>query len=61
MLTVKAVASRLKVQPQTAYRWTSAGKLEGIKIEGILRIEEEAYNRFVGKHNRNDDNNTVVE
>ncbi len=51
MLTIREIAERLKVHPQTVYRWIYTGKLEAIKINGILRVEEEAYNRFVGKHN----------
>ena len=48
-LTVNEIAERLKVHPQTVYRWIYAKKLEALKIDGILRIEEEAYNRFLRK------------
>jgi excisionase family DNA binding protein len=49
VLTVKDVAEKLKVHPQSVYRWIYAGKLEAIKIHGVLRIEEKAYERFIHK------------
>jgi len=50
MLTVNQVAEKLKVHPQTVYRWIYKGKLKAMKIDGIVRIKEEAYNRFIGEH-----------
>jgi len=47
MLTVRDIAEKLKVTPQTVYRWIYSGKLEAIKINGVLRVEEEAYERFI--------------
>ena len=47
LLTISEVAERLKVHPQTVYRWIYKGKLEARKIDGILRIDEEAYYRFI--------------
>ena len=49
MITVNEVAERLRVKPLTVYRWIKAGKLDALKIDGILRIEEKAYARFIGK------------
>ena len=49
MLKVNEVAERLRVKPLTVYRWIKSGKLVAIKIDGILRIEDEAYARFIGK------------
>ena len=49
LLTVKEVAARLKVHPLTVYRWIAKGRLQALRIDGILRIEEEAYNRLLGK------------
>ncbi|MBA7615642.1 hypothetical protein ES703_22927 [subsurface metagenome] len=48
MLTVREIAENLKVHPQTVYRWIYAGKLKAIKLNGVLRVEEEEYNRFIG-------------
>jgi len=50
LLTVKHVADRLKVSRYTVYRWISKGKLNAIRIDGILRIEEEAFNELLRKH-----------
>lgn len=47
MLTVNEVAERLKVHPQTVYRWIYTGKLKSIKIEGGVRITEEQYEEFI--------------
>jgi len=52
MLKVKEVATMLKVHPQTVYRWIYAKKLEALKIDGILRIEEKAYEKFIRKTNK---------
>lgn len=47
MLTIDDIAQRLKVHPQTVYRWIYAGKLKAVKISGIVRITEEAYENFI--------------
>ena len=47
MLKVSEVAERLRVKPLTVYRWIRDGKLVAIKIDGILRIEDEAYAQFI--------------
>ena len=47
MLTVNEVANKLRVTPRTIYRWIKAGKLDAIKLGGVVRIEEDAYNRFI--------------
>ena len=49
MLKVNEVAERLRVKPLTVYRWIKSGKLVAIKIDGILRIEDEVYAQFIGK------------
>lgn len=48
MLTVNEVAEKLKVHPQTVYRWIYAGKLRAVKINGLVRITEEEFKKFVG-------------
>ena len=49
MLTVKEVADRLKVSRFTVYRWINKGRLKALRIDGILRVEEEAYNELIEK------------
>ncbi|MFA5385907.1 MAG: helix-turn-helix domain-containing protein [Eubacteriales bacterium] len=49
MLTVEEVASRLKVTARTVYRWIDEGKLKALKIQGVVRITEEAYSEFINK------------
>ena len=49
LLKVNEVADRLRVTPLTVYRWISSGKLKALRIDGILRIEEETLDRFIGK------------
>lgn len=48
MLTVNEIAEKLKVHPQTVYRWIYAGKLKSLKIDGLVRITEEQYEKFIG-------------
>lgn len=50
MWKVEEIAKELKVHPQTVYRWIYTGKLEALKIDGILRITDEAYKEFTSKH-----------
>jgi len=47
LVPVKEIAKRLGVHSQTVYRWIYNGKLEARKIDGIIRVDEEAYYRFV--------------
>lgn len=49
MLTVDEVAERLKVHPNSVYRWIYDGKLKSLKIEGIVRITEQDYQDFITK------------
>jgi len=49
MLTVNEVAERLKVHPQSVYRWIYSGKLNALKIGGVLRIKEEELTNSLEK------------
>lgn len=46
MLTVKEIAQELKVTERTVRQWVRDGKLKALKIQGILRIESQEYQRF---------------
>jgi len=52
LLTIKEVANKLKVHPQTVYAWVYNGKLKVTRISGILRIEETTLNELI-KRGRN--------
>ena len=47
MFTVNEIAEKLKVHPQTVYRWIYQGKLKSLKIHGSVRITEEQYEEFI--------------
>ena len=47
MFTVNEVAEKLKVHPQTVYRWIYQNKLKSLKIHGSVRITEEQYEEFI--------------
>ena len=48
MLTVRQVATKLEVHPETVRTWLREGKLKGIKIGARLwRIPEEALDEFL--------------
>lgn len=49
LLTVEEVADRLRVSRFTVYRWIKKGILEAIKIDGAVRVEEEAYEKLLAK------------
>jgi len=49
MLTVMEVARRLGVSRMTVYRWIKRGKLKALRMDGTIRIEEEALNEFIEK------------
>lgn len=48
MLTVKEIARDIKVSERTVRRWIQEGKLKAIKIQGVRRIENEEYTKFLG-------------
>jgi excisionase family DNA binding protein len=47
MLTIKEIASELKVTERTVRRWIAEGKLKSEKIQGIRRIKPEDYLEFL--------------
>jgi len=49
LLTVDEVADRLKVSRFTVYRWIKKGVLQAIKIDGVVRVEEVAYEKLLAK------------
>ena len=53
LFTVREIADKLKVTEQSVRNWITEGKLKILKIEGVVRIEEEEYLRFIGKNGNN--------
>ena len=47
MLSVKQVAKRLNVCTRTVYRYIKDGKIQVIRLNHIIRIEEDALNKFL--------------
>lgn len=47
LLTVRQVADRLSVSTKLIYKMFSAGKLDGYKIEGAVRIDEASLDAYL--------------
>jgi len=47
MYTVKEIAKELRVTERTVRRWVHDGKLKALKVQGILRVEPQEYQRFL--------------
>ena len=47
MMTLDDVIKELKVSRRTIYRWIKSGKLPALKINGVYRIREQDYFRFL--------------
>jgi len=46
MLTVEEVAKELHVTKQSIYNWINAGKINVVRIFGLLRIEQAEVDRI---------------
>lgn len=49
LLTLKEVAKKLKVSKRTAWRYYKKGDLEGIKLDGGIRIPDEKLQKFINE------------
>ena len=47
MLTIKDVAKKLNVHPNTVYRLIYARKLKAVKVGGAVRIDERELAKFI--------------
>ena len=47
VLTLEEVAEKLKISKRTAWRYYRRGDLKGIKLDGVIRIPEEEFNKFI--------------
>jgi excisionase family DNA binding protein len=46
LLTVKDMATRLQVTDKTVYAWVSQGKIPCMKVNGIIRFDEQEMDRW---------------
>lgn len=54
MMTVKETADFFGVSPRTVFRWIKSGKLESVKIGGIVRIKGEEIERVINEGSKKD-------
>ncbi len=47
MYTIKEIHEEINVSDRTVRRWIADGKLKAIKIQGVVRIKDEEYKRFL--------------
>lgn len=47
LLSVKDVAARLQVKAKTLYAWAAQGKIPAMKLNGVIRFEEQALERWL--------------
>jgi excisionase family DNA binding protein len=47
LLTVKDVAARLQDKDKTVYGWATRGKIPTLKINGVIRFEEQFLERWL--------------
>jgi excisionase family DNA binding protein len=46
-LTVKDLATQLRVKPSTLYAWAAQGKIPSLRIHGLVRFNEADINRWL--------------
>lgn len=49
MMTVKETADFFGVSPRTVFRWIKSGKLQSVKIGGVVRIKKNEIKRVIGE------------
>lgn len=62
LLTVEEVADRLRCHPQTVRRFIWSGKLDHVKVGGMVRVPETALQRLIqegGERPRDDESKGV--
>ena len=47
LYTIKEVAEMLKVNKMTVYQWIYKGKIQSVKVMGVVRIKGEEIERLV--------------
>lgn len=47
LLTIKDIAARLRVNDKTIYGWAAQGKIPALRINGVIRFESDAIERWL--------------
>jgi excisionase family DNA binding protein len=55
VLTIEEAAARLKLKPQTVRDWLKDGKLKGVKLGRVWRVDAEALDRLLAGDEDADD------
>ena len=55
VLTIEEAAARLKLKPQTVRDWLHDGKLKGVKIGRVWRVDAEYLDRLLSGDEDRDD------
>jgi excisionase family DNA binding protein len=61
VLTIEEAAARLKLTPQTVRDWLKAGKLKGVKLGRVWRVDAEALDRLLAGDEDRDDARALEE
>jgi excisionase family DNA binding protein len=55
VLTIQEACARLKLKPETVRDWLKAGKLKGVKLGRVWRVDAEALERLLAGDEDADD------
>jgi excisionase family DNA binding protein len=57
ILTIKELASYLKIAEKTTYRFVSEGRIPGFKVGGSWRFRKREIDRWISEQERKEGNN----
>ncbi len=60
ILTIKELASYLKIKEKTAYRLTADGKIPGFKVGGSLRFRRSEIEAWIEEQTRSADGQVIT-
>jgi excisionase family DNA binding protein len=55
VLTIEEAAARLKLKAQTVRDWLNAGRLKGVKLGRVWRVDKDALDRMLAGDEDRDD------
>lgn len=50
LLTIKEVASIMRVDPRTVFRWMDRGRLKGVRVGGGIRVRRQELVRAIERY-----------